>query len=401
MGRICESMIEAESAPVEYVERLENHGFELREHIGFGLSGNVWRAWQPKLERMVAVKFCDTGEARRNPDVRERFLREATLLAKCQHPRIPYVITRGCVPEPETPYIVMEYVRGVTLREKLDGDDKLEPQQAIQAILHVLDALACAHQNDVIHRDVKPNNIIATDSGYALIDFSIGTENHSDGEKALTKTGASLGTPEYAAPEQLDDAAHVTAAADVYSAGVVLCEMLTTIRKLDRDTAEKILPEAPPELIDVLDRSTRISPEERYQNGREFYEALLPFVGSQEAWTKEALALCNNISCWDWEPDWGGSWEPTYFEDTTDQHCADCGTELLRSCPKCRGPIKKQKHCGQCGERLLPIPTCAQCGNELSIGDWGSGSHEDEELGCDDCREPEPFVPFDDDDIPF
>ncbi len=401
MSRLSESLYEAERARTEYLERLKHHGFELRERIGSGLSGNVWKAWQPRLERLVAVKFCDTGEARRNPDIRARFLREAKLLAKCQHPRIPYVLTSGTVVDPETPYIVMEYVRGVTLREKLDAEGKLEPQHAIQAILHVLDALACAHQNDVIHRDVKPNNIIATDAGFVLIDFSIGTDNRADGDTALTRTGARLGTPEYAAPEQLDDAAHVTAAADVYSAGVVLCEILMTVKKFDRQIAEKLLSDAPPELIDVLETATCVSPAERYQDGREFYEALLPFVQSPQAWTKEALALCNNISCWKWEPDWGGSWEPTYFEKSSEQHCPDCGTELLRSCPKCRGPIKKQKHCGQCGYQLLPIPECARCSNELSIMDWDAGSHEDEDLGCESCREPEPIAPFDEDDIPF
>ena len=369
----------------EYEAYLGRQGFELENHLGRGHSGNVWLARQPNLhDRPVAVKFCDTFDARKNPKVRKRFRRAVELLSRCQHPRIPYVITRGVVEGPEVPYVVMEYIDGENLNSVCEWEGPFKPKRAVELMLPVVDALASVHRHQVVHRDVTPHNIMITDEqGPMLIDFSIGADNRSVGE-GPTGTGERLGT-QYAAPEQHDDAKSIDACADVYSSGLVLFKLMTGHHEFSRETGVRF--EIPDELLDVLATTTAHEPSSRYADGSALYDALEPFAeGADFIWRDTVeLAVCPNVECWEWDSWEGGIWTQEYFQETSARYCTSCGEELLRRCPGCHGEITRDNFCGGCGIEWLGEPSCEECGTVLSRREWHENrTREDDQ--CNDCR---------------
>ncbi len=190
---------------------------ELIEEIGSGGMGTVWRARDPRLDRMVAVKFL-TEELCARPGFAERFLREARHMARLQHPRIVTVHEVGELDG--VPFFTMEHVDGVSLAALRP----LPAERAIGIALEVCDALAFAHANGIVHRDIKPENILVDGLGHAKVaDFGIAQR---DGDARLTAAGGVLGTPAYLAPEVLRGAT-ADARADVYALGVVLHEVVT------------------------------------------------------------------------------------------------------------------------------------------------------------------------------
>jgi eukaryotic-like serine/threonine-protein kinase len=195
--------------------------YELGEHIATGGMAVVFRGWDHRVQRPVAIKMLRQLERADRPAV-TRFRREAHAVAMLNHPKVvrayDFFEEYGCS------YLVMELVDGINLKQRLRGQGPLPQLEAIEVALQVCDALAAAHAQGFIHRDVKPQNILLDPSGAAKVaDFGI---VHITRGATLTTDGTVLGTADYIAPEQARGEA-LTPATDVYALGVVLYEMLT------------------------------------------------------------------------------------------------------------------------------------------------------------------------------
>lgn len=201
--------------------------YELGEILGFGGMSEVHLARDVRLHRDVAVKVLRADLAR-DPSFYLRFRREAQNAAALNHPSIVAVYDTGEAETPTgpLPYIVMEYVDGVTLRDIVHNDGPLPPRRAIEIIADACQALNFSHQNGIIHRDVKPANImISSTNAVKVMDFGI-ARAIADSGNSVTQTAAVIGTAQYLSPEQARGDA-VDARSDVYSLGCVLYEILT------------------------------------------------------------------------------------------------------------------------------------------------------------------------------
>ena len=195
--------------------------YRLESKLGSGGMSTVYLARDETLERWVAVKVLHR-EISDQPDQIERFRREARAVAQVSHPNVVAVIDAG--EDGGRPYIVFEYVEGETLKQRLDRMGRLPLDEAAAYAIEVGRGLGAAHQRRLVHRDVKPQNVLVDAEGRAKVtDFGIARELEQDG---LTKTGRVLGTTDYVSPEQA--LGHpVDARSDIYSLGVLLYEMLT------------------------------------------------------------------------------------------------------------------------------------------------------------------------------
>src|ERR687889_1164721 len=198
-----------------------NGRYRLDAQIGSGGMSTVYRAFDTTLERRVAVKLMHR-EIASDSDQLERFRREARNVAQLSHPHIVGVIDAG--EDEGRPYIVFEYVEGETLKERIRRLGRLPVDEAIAYAIEIARALGCAHSHHIVHRDVKPQNVLIDDEGSAKVtDFGIARSLEQDG---LTADGRVLGTTDYVSPEQA--LGHdVDGQSDIYSLGVVLYEMLT------------------------------------------------------------------------------------------------------------------------------------------------------------------------------
>jgi serine/threonine protein kinase len=209
---------------------------DILEFLGQGGMGWVFKARQPKLNRLVALKLLPASLAERDPAFAGRFDREGQLLARLHHPNIVAVHDSGAAGD--FFYLLMEYVEGVNLRQAMRSS-RFTPAQALAIVPHICDALQYAHDEGVLHRDIKPENILLDARGRVkLVDFGIAKligsadptapgATQEDPALNLTQSGTTLGTPSYMAPEQRDTPANVDHRADIYSLGVVFYEILT------------------------------------------------------------------------------------------------------------------------------------------------------------------------------
>jgi serine/threonine protein kinase len=198
-----------------------NGRYRLEARIAAGGMSTVYRALDETLERPVAVKLMNR-EVASDSDQLERFRREARAVAQLSHPHIVGVIDAG--EDDGRPYIVFEYVEGETLKERIRASGKLPIDEAIAYAIEIAQALGAAHARHIIHRDVKPQNVLIDAEGSAKVtDFGIARTLEEDG---LTADGRVLGTTDYVSPEQALGH-HVSGQSDLYSLGVVLFEMLT------------------------------------------------------------------------------------------------------------------------------------------------------------------------------
>ncbi len=199
--------------------------FTLLARIGAGGFGIVYKAYDPDLDRHVAIKVPHEGILR-TPRHRERFLREARAAATLSHPNICPVHEVGHWNQ--LPYIVMPVLEGATLEQLLDGDQRPAVEQAVRWVRSVAETLEYAHSKGVVHRDLKPSNILINDRGEPIVmDFGLAWRQSDQGMR-LTGDLEMMGTPLYMSPEQtLGNAATTSPATDIYSLGVVLYELLT------------------------------------------------------------------------------------------------------------------------------------------------------------------------------
>jgi serine/threonine-protein kinase len=198
-------------------------GYELQKRLGEGGMGATYLARQLSMDRLVALKVLRRNLAR-NSDFLSRFSREARLAGRLDHPNIVQALDVG--ESGGFHYLVMEYVEGRSVYELMPKQGAMAEGQALRLCLQVARALEYAHRHGVVHRDVKPDNILVTGQGVAkLCDFGLARDTHA--ETRLTQTGMMMGTPHYASPEQARGQKDVDIRSDIYSLGATLYHMVT------------------------------------------------------------------------------------------------------------------------------------------------------------------------------
>lgn len=241
---------------------------EILGFVGKGGMGAVYKARQPNLDRVVALKILPP-EVARDPAFAERFLREARALARLSHPNVVAVYDFG--EADGLYYFMMEYVDGANLRQTIRVG-KLSPNEALAIVPQICEALQFAHDAGVVHRDIKPENILIDQKGRVKIaDFGlakiISGEDATSPERPFTLTGTHqvMGTIHYMAPEQVEGTHAVDHRADIYSLGVVFYEMLTGELPIGRFAAPSEKVQMDVRLDEVVLRSLEKEPEKRYQ----------------------------------------------------------------------------------------------------------------------------------------
>src|SRR4051794_10538808 len=222
--------MEARSTSAQMIGTLLSGRYRLKAKLGSGGMSTVYLAADETLDRPVAVKVMHR-EMSEQPDQLERFRREARAVAKLSHPNVVAVIDAG--EDGGHPYIVFEYVEGENLKQRIKRLGPLEPQEALAYAIEIARGLSVAHKRNLVHRDVKPQNVLIDAEGRAKVtDFGIARQLEQQG---VTDTGRVLGTTDYVSPEQAMGQG-VDPRSDVYSLGVVLYEMLTGDVPFSADT---------------------------------------------------------------------------------------------------------------------------------------------------------------------
>jgi len=259
--------------------------YEIERELGSGGMATVYLARDLKHDRKVAIKILRPElAAALGPD---RFPREIRIVAQLQHPHVLPLHDSG-----ETAgflYYVMPFVDGESLRTKLDHEGQLPVHDAVKILREVADALAYAHAQGVLHRDIKPDNVMLSGRHALVMDFGVAKAVSSAGGDKLTTVGVAVGTPTYMSPEQATGAEHIDQRSDVYALGVMGYEMLTGSPPFTGKTSQAVLsahvlepapdvtrgrPTVPPALADLIRRCLEKNPADRWQSAEEILHQL-------------------------------------------------------------------------------------------------------------------------------
>ncbi|TLQ43734.1 serine/threonine-protein kinase [Streptomyces marianii] len=276
-------------------QRIIDGRYELLEELSHGGMGDVWRGYDSVLDRPVAVKLI-RSQAVTSPqladELAKRFRREARITARIRHPGVPQVYDAVLDDTHEHLFLVMELVEGAPLSAYVDPARPLPVSWAVAVAAQVATVLSHAHEVPVIHRDLKPGNVlVARDGTVKVLDFGIAAILRTDATK-LTATGSPVGTSQYMAPEQVRGG-RVTPRTDLYALGCVLHELLAgrALFQADSEYAlmyqhvaeaptplRRLRPEVPAALEELVLHLLRKAPEARPADVQEVYERLLPFL---------------------------------------------------------------------------------------------------------------------------
>ncbi len=264
--------------------------YQVREIIGEGAMASVYRAFDPEINRQLAIKLLK-AQLRLDGEYRNRFLREAKGAGVLSHPNIVTVFDVG--EDQGHPYIAMELVEGGTLGDEIKNRKNLTTRDIVDIGIQLTRALDYAHKKGIIHRDVKPGNImrVSDSNTIKVADFGICRIDGSEAGDATQQTqiGNVLGTPHYMSPEQVIGE-KVDSRSDLFSAGVVLYQLLTghlpfegdtlisvayKITKTDPPSLDKVRADLPLSLRRVIERALKKQPDKRFQTGEEFAQALI------------------------------------------------------------------------------------------------------------------------------
>jgi serine/threonine-protein kinase len=283
-----------EPGPAPLVRALGGRYRIVRRLASGGMSA-VYLAWERGLERHVAIKVLTPGAAMQIED-RERFRREARTLANLVHPSIVPVYAQG--DNPAVPYFVMAYVPGESLAQRLEREARIPAADACAILADIADALDCAHRRGVVHRDVKPSNILLDEmSGRAVLsDFGVAIVNTSDHSRS--EVSRALGTPDYMSPEQILGEQDFDGRSDLYALGVVGFHMLAgqlPFRgsspeavaaqhvSLEAPAVEGFVAGLPPAVASAINRCLEKSPRRRWTDGATLARALRAAAGQAPA----------------------------------------------------------------------------------------------------------------------
>jgi serine/threonine protein kinase len=250
--------------------------YEIQAVIGEGGFGQIYRAWDPELERQVAIKELSSNRRASDPaqyaEYLERFQLERRVQGQFQHPHI--VSVYDMVSQDGDEYLVEELVEGGTLRDLIQREERLTPKRVVQIGIEMCQAIAAAWEQDVVHRDIKPSNILLTKDDHSkLADF--GVAQLGQVSQRTQSDSHHPGTPAYMSPEQEGGYGYLDERSDLYSLGLVLYEALTGRSfKRERVNARQLTPELPRELDKVVMRALASDPADRYQRAAEFETAL-------------------------------------------------------------------------------------------------------------------------------
>jgi eukaryotic-like serine/threonine-protein kinase len=272
--------------PLERLQSTVGSAYQVERELGHGGMATVYLAQDLKHGRRVALKLL-------RPDLAvalgpERFQREIRFAARLQHPNILTVLDSGG--SGALLWFTMPYVEGESLRDRLDREHQLPVSEAVRLAAEVADALACAHSQGIVHRDIKPGNILLSGQDHPLVtDFGIAHTADQNTVDRLTETGMIVGTPAYMSPEQATGERHLDARTDIYALGCVLYEMLAGEPPFTGPTAQAIAAKRitdpvpaisrirdtiPPKLERALSRALAKVPADRFSGAAEFAAAL-------------------------------------------------------------------------------------------------------------------------------
>jgi len=303
--------------------------YELQGEVGAGGMGKVFKAVDKRLGRVVALKFL-REELGKSTRAIERFMTEAKSIATLNHYNIVQIFEMER--SADGFYIVMEYVDGGSLADRLAGGP-LDVETAVEITVQVCDALSLAHDHGIIHRDIKPANILLTREGEPkLTDF--GLARQTEGDHGQTQVGAVLGTIDFMSPEHRRDATAVDARSDLWSLAATLYQMVT-------GKSPKVirLRDVPPQLHDVISKGLEEDPEDRCEDARAFKQELLDAARSQAA--MPAVQLQSGIC-----PSCGAA------NEQGRKFCQQCARSLLVPCLACNEDNAVWHNvCGECGAK--------------------------------------------------
>jgi len=310
--------------------------YEILATLGQGGMGAIYKAHDKKLNITIALKrLLPTIES--HEKAIGRFMREAQAIAALNHMNIVRIYDIG---EDEIgPYISMEYIEGTDLRQFIRKKGKLSVEETIKIARQILQGLGYAHKRNIVHRDVKPANILmAEDDVPKIVDFGLA---RMDTEEELSKTGYGMGTLSYMPPEQKVDAKSVDNRADIYAMGATMYEMLT-------GESPSMMRESniPPEIRDVVLKAVEPKKEDRYTVAEEMVEALDQIAAGGGAVQHAAPVAVEAGGC----PHCGAANAPDV------RFCQSCGGGLFEECEKCGEENRiGVRFCGNCGVDLQAI----------------------------------------------